>query len=155
MFLDPNGLEILPTERCRELVEQHEVGRLGFVDNDQVTVLPVTYGVLDEQLLIRTNDGSKLAAAVAERHVALEIDDVDQRRHTGWSVLARGTMTLVDDPEEVARIDAAQLHVWGPIGSNYVRIPLDNLTGRALRVGPRATDRPTPPTPKADDEAID
>lgn len=143
MFIDSNGLEILPTAECRELVQRHEVGRLGFVEGDQVTVLPVTYAVLDGQILIRTSTGSKLAAAVAERPGALEIDEVDTRRHTGWSVLARGQMTVVVDPEEIARIDEAGLHTWGPVGNHYVRLPLDDLTGRILRSGPRRTDRPS------------
>lgn len=155
MFIDPNGLEILPTPECRELVKRQKVGRLGFVEGDQVTVLPVAYAVMDGQILIRTSTGSKLAAAVAKRPVALEIDDIDPRRHTGWSVLVRGHMSLVDDPEEIIQIDSAGLHTWGPAGNDYVRLPLDNLTGRVLRPGPLQTDRPSAAAPHRDLETTD
>ena len=155
MFVDPNGLEILPPLECRKLVERQEVGRLGFVEGDQITILPVTYAILDGHVLIRTSTGSKMAAAVAERPVALEVDEVDPRRHTGWSVLVRGQMSLVDDPEEITRIDDAGLHTWGPAGNDYVRLPLDNLTGRVLRAGPLHTDRPAAAAPRQDLETTD
>ena len=144
MFVDPNGLEILPPAECRELVERQEVGRLGFVEVDQVSIFPVTYAVLDGQILIRTSAGSKLAAAVGGRPVALEVDVIDRRRHTGWSVLVRGQMSVVDDPAEITHIDDAGLHTWGPGGNTYVCLPLDDVTGRALRSGPLHTDHPSP-----------
>ncbi|MEO6627271.1 MAG: pyridoxamine 5'-phosphate oxidase family protein [Aquihabitans sp.] len=155
MFVDPNGLEILPTAECRELVERQEVGRLGFVEGGEIAILPVTYAVLDGHILIRTSTGSKMAAAVAGRPVALEVDEVDPRRHTGWSVLVRGQMSLVDDPEEIARIDEAGLHTWGPAGNDYVRLPLNNLSGRVLRSGPLRTDRPTAAPAHRDLETTD
>jgi nitroimidazol reductase NimA-like FMN-containing flavoprotein (pyridoxamine 5'-phosphate oxidase superfamily) len=137
MFLDPNGLEVLDPARCRELVGRNEVGRLGFVDGDGVTVLPVVYAVVDDHVLIRTAQGSKMASAVARRPAALEVDDIDPRRHTGWSVLVRGPMELVTDEDEVAAMDALGLHSWGQTGSHFLRLPLTELTGRRMLTGPR------------------
>lgn len=155
MFLDPNGLEILPPAACRDLMATHQIGRLGFVDGDQVSVLPVNYAIFDGQVLIRTVSGSKLAAAAAERAGALEIDDIDPRRHTGWSVLVRGQMSLVVDPDEISRIDEAGLHTWGPVGNNYVRLPMDDLTGRVRRSGPLRSNRPSPEAALRDLETTD
>jgi nitroimidazol reductase NimA-like FMN-containing flavoprotein (pyridoxamine 5'-phosphate oxidase superfamily) len=137
MFLDPNGLEVLDPAQCRELVGRNEVGRLGFVDGEGVTVLPVVYAVIDDQVLIRTASGSKMASVVARRPGALEVDNIDERRHTGWSVLVRGEMDLVTDEDEIAAIDATGLHSWGQTGSHFLRLPLTEVTGRRMPGGPR------------------
>jgi nitroimidazol reductase NimA-like FMN-containing flavoprotein (pyridoxamine 5'-phosphate oxidase superfamily) len=141
MFLDPNGLEVLPPARCRELIETHQVGRLGFVDGEDVTVLPVSYAVVDDHIVIRTADGSKMAAASVQRSVALEVDDIDERRRTGWSVIARGHLHVVEDEEEATRLEATGLRSWGQTGNHFVRRPLEDLSGRAMRSGPRSAQR--------------
>lgn len=141
MFLDPNGLEILNPETCRDLVGRHEIGRLAFDDNGAITIFPVTYAVIDDHAVIRTSNGSKVAASAASRQVALEIDDIDERRHVGWSVLARGVMELVTDEDAIAALDASGLHTWGQPGSQFLRLPLDQVTGRKMHTGQRHTER--------------
>ena len=132
MHLDPNGLEILPPAACRGLVEENEFGRLAFADADSVTILPVTYTIVDDHLVVRTTSGSKMAAASDRRPAALEIDRFDERRHTGWSVLVRGRLHLVEDDAEIAALDAAELHSWVRAGGSYVRLSIDEVTGRRM-----------------------
>lgn len=141
MFLDPNGLEILNPETCREVIGRHEIGRLAFEDAGAITILPVTYAVIDDHVVIRTSNGSKVAASVAQRPVALEVDDIDERRHVGSSVLARGVMELVTDEDTIAELDAAGLHTWGQPGSHFLRLALTEVTGRKMHTGARRTER--------------
>lgn len=141
MFLDPNGLEVLAPDACRELVDRNEIGRLAFDEHGRVTVLPVTYAVIDDRAVIRTTTGSKVSAAVSGAQVALEVDDIDPRRHVGWSVLARGVMELVVDEDEISALDAAGLHSWGQTGNHFLRLRLDDLTGRRMHNGTRRPAR--------------
>lgn len=141
MFLDPNGLEVLDPATCREFVARHQVARLGFASDHEVSVLPVTYAVIDDALVIRTSNGSKVAAAVAGRPVAIEVDDIDERRHVGCSVLVRGAMELVTDEAEIAALDAHGLHSWGLAGSHFLRLPLADVTGRRMHTGGSRADR--------------
>ena len=141
MFHDPNGLDVIPPARCRELIDGTEIGRLGFTDGDVAAVLPVAYKVVGDHVVIRTSDGSKMAAAAAQRAVALEIDNIDPRRHTGWSVVAHGRLALVVDEDEIAHLDTVGLRNWGQTGTHFLKLPLDELTGREMRTGPRRPDR--------------
>jgi hypothetical protein len=69
--------------------------------------------------------------------VAFEIDHVDYTFRRGWSVMARGTTTIADDPDEVARLPWG----WEPkpwAGGDrplLVTLPLTELTGRRLGAG--------------------
>lgn len=141
MFRDSNGLEVLPPARCRELIERSEIGRLGFMDGDVAAVVPVAYQVIDDHVVIRTSDGSKMAAASAQRAVAFEIDDMDLRRHVGWSVIAHGRLLVVEDEEEIERLERLGLRNWGQTGTHFLKLPLDDISGRALRAGPRHAER--------------
>jgi nitroimidazol reductase NimA-like FMN-containing flavoprotein (pyridoxamine 5'-phosphate oxidase superfamily) len=141
MFLDPNGLEVLSPARCRELVDGQEIGRLAFIDGGTATALPVSYVVVDDHIVVRTADGSKVSAASAQQSVSLEVDDIDVRRRTGWSVVVRGRLELVEDEDEIARLETAGLRSWGQTGTHFVRIALDELTGRAMHAGPRTAQR--------------
>jgi nitroimidazol reductase NimA-like FMN-containing flavoprotein (pyridoxamine 5'-phosphate oxidase superfamily) len=142
MHLDPNGLEILAPAECRSLVEGNEFGRLAFADANTVTVLPVTYTVVDDHLVIRTTSGSKMVAASDRRPAALEIDSFDERRHTGWSVLVRGRLDLVDGEAEVAALDASELHSWVRAGGTYIRLSIDEVTGRRMHSRARLVVEP-------------
>jgi uncharacterized protein len=141
MFLDPNGLEVLSPARCRELLDGQEVGRLGFVDGHGVVVMPVAFVVVGDHAVIRTADGSKMAAASQQRSVAMEVDDIDLRRRTGWSVIAQGHLELVEDEAEIDELESVGLRRWGQTGTHFLKLRLDELSGRAMKSGPRTADR--------------
>ena len=65
---------------------------------------PVTYHLHDEEIVFRTQNGSKLAAATRHAVVGFEIDDVDLQAHTGWSVLGIGEAYEVVDPARLAAL---------------------------------------------------
>lgn len=116
------------------------MGRVGFSDGDEPTVLPVNF-VLDSAssppaIVFRSTDGSKLAAAVAGRRVAFQVDGIEPTSHGGWSVLLRGRAEVVDDPAEVERLHGLPLRPWWPpAGDRWVRIPAERVSGRRLRQG--------------------
>src|SRR5215218_8628226 len=81
-------VDILTTAECRELLDRHHFGRLGFVDYVGVFpfIIPVNYLLDEDKILIRTDAGSKLNAAVRGAPVADEAK-LAERRQTplrGW-----------------------------------------------------------------------
>lgn len=141
------GMEIIPRAECLRLLAGQKVGRLGFVVGGQPMVVPVNYALQGDVILFRTGEGSKLEAAPGAK-VAFEVDQIDDRMSTGWSVVVQGTAEEITDDEdwfaEVLRRGAAPTWLPGPAG-HYVRINPTLISGRRLPSGVP----PTPGTPPA------
>lgn len=132
---DRNGLEILTAPECRNLLRGVAVGRVGVSSEALPVVLPVNFVVDGDRIVIRTNPGTKLDAAVRNAVVAFEADQYDALDHSGWSVMVVGRATEVTDPPELARVRTLPLRAWGVVpAGRYVAITMDMVTGR--RIGP-------------------
>lgn len=129
----------LSAEECWELLEDHEVGRIGYRLVDEVHVVPVNYAVVDRTLLIRTDAGNKLLAAALESDVALEIDSVESLadgRRVAWSVLVRGHARVLDE-DEAHRYDDLPLVPWVATPKwEVVAIVPEAVTGRRFQLVP-------------------
>jgi nitroimidazol reductase NimA-like FMN-containing flavoprotein (pyridoxamine 5'-phosphate oxidase superfamily) len=133
---------------CFELLAREQLGRVAVVDDRGPIVLPVNF-VLDRHMVVfRTDEGTKLHAAIQGSRVAFEIDGTDAAAHTGWSVMVRGEAVEVRDPAELARLRRLPLSPWAPgAKSRYVRILPAVLTGRRILppAGPGSRDGRPPP----------
>jgi uncharacterized protein len=123
----------LSKSECFELLAREHLGRVAVVDDRGPVVFPVNY-VLDRHMVVfRTDEGTKLDAACWGSRVAFEVDGTDAAAHTGWSVLVRGEVVEVTDPEELARLCKLRLDPWAPgAKAHYVRILPAVLTGRRI-----------------------
>lgn len=134
-----SGLEIIPRAACLSLLAGQKVGRLGFVVGDQPMVLPVNFAVHQGRIVLRTGDGSMLAAAHGAK-VAFEVDDVDEATETGWSVVVQGVAEGIAGTggwlDESLRAKAGPTWISGP-ADHYVAITPAVISGRRLTPGPR------------------
>src|SRR5215207_7258958 len=80
----------LSEAECRELLEQHAAGRVGFMAGDGPQILPVTYQYRNGSVIFRTSPVGPLAELVRRTSVAFEIDGIDEQSKSGWSVLVNG-----------------------------------------------------------------
>jgi nitroimidazol reductase NimA-like FMN-containing flavoprotein (pyridoxamine 5'-phosphate oxidase superfamily) len=93
----------------------------------------VNYALLDDDVVFRTDPGSKLSAAVMRILVAFEVDDIDPATRTGWSVLVTGYVDEIRDSATLERVDALDLERWVTEGRDFVvRIRTRTMTGRRL-----------------------
>jgi uncharacterized protein len=131
---DWSGLEVLSGDECRRLLSTTAVGRVGFVDAGSPMILPVNFAMDGHAVVFRSAPGSKLAAAMLQRPVAFEIDDWDPMDHTGWSVLATGVADLVDEPDDVARLERLPVRPWSrpDVRDRWVRVMVEELSGRRI-----------------------
>jgi nitroimidazol reductase NimA-like FMN-containing flavoprotein (pyridoxamine 5'-phosphate oxidase superfamily) len=133
MEIDRNGLEVLPRAECLSLLRRARIGRVAVSVDALPAVLPVNFTVVGEDIVVRTNPGAKLDAALANNVVAFEADDVDLVYQTGWSVLVQGMATEVVEAEQVAEMRRAPLRAWAGKGrDHFVRIPTDHVSGRRI-----------------------
>ena len=123
----------LTKSECFELLAREHLGRVAVVDDRGPIVFLVNF-VLDRHMVVlRTDEGTKLDAAIKSSRVAFEIDGTDPATRTGWSVVVRGETVEVTNPAELARLHKLPLHPWAPgAKTHYVRILPAALTGRRI-----------------------
>jgi uncharacterized protein len=127
------GWRELSKSECFGLLARERVGRVAFVDDLGPMVLPVNFVLDRHMVVVRTDGGTKLDAAVRGSRVAFEIDGTDEAARTGWSVVVRGEAVEVTDPAELARLRRLPLNPWAPgAKAHYVRILPAVLTGRRI-----------------------
>ena len=125
----------LSREECHTLLGARHLGRLAFVEGEWPVILPVNYVLDDAAVIVRTDAGSKLDAAVRGAPVAFEVDGVNEVEQTGWSVLARAHAEAVTDPDQLHRLRRLPLVPWAPgAKAHYVRIDATEVTGRRISV---------------------
>jgi len=137
---DQVGWEELTRSECFGFLAGKQVGRVAVVDDVGPLVVPVNY-VLDRYTVVyRTDEGTKLDAACRRSGVAFEIDEIDARTRTGWSVLLRGEATEVSDPLELERLRDLSLEPWAPgAKTRYVRILPAVVSGRRISAPGRSS----------------
>ena len=137
---DRAGLEILHLGDMFRLLATVPIGRVGFIADDEVAVLPVRFLVDGQDVVFRTYPGSKLSKIEDGRYVCFEVDSYDADKRTGWSVAARG---LVEQESEAAcaRLDRPSLESWGETTQDrlWMRIRPTSITGRRI-ASPDADD---------------
>jgi nitroimidazol reductase NimA-like FMN-containing flavoprotein (pyridoxamine 5'-phosphate oxidase superfamily) len=127
-------IEYLTTEECLHLLSTASVGRIAVTRDALPVILPVNYAVDGTSLVIRTSEGSVLKAARAGGAVvAFEVDSLDERTMTGWSVLITGTLREVTAVSAVLRAEQLPLAPWvGGERRHFVRITPGLMSGRRL-----------------------
>lgn len=121
---------------CADLLGSHHFGRIGVVSDGEPLIFPVNYLYRDGRAAIRTDPGTKLAAA-AMGNVALEIDEIDEASRTGWSVLVKGVGYDVTESidQESAEMRRFPVDTWASgAKASWIRIEPRSVTGR--RVSP-------------------
>jgi nitroimidazol reductase NimA-like FMN-containing flavoprotein (pyridoxamine 5'-phosphate oxidase superfamily) len=135
-------LEELTEAESLGLIEQAEIGRIGFSGRYGPIVLPVNYKVVDGSVVFRVAVGSSIGEdlrtgiADAEYKVAFEIDEIDAATRTGWSVMIQGAAHHVDDEQERQAVLAAGIEPWpGGQREQFVQIRPTVISGRRIRRG--------------------
>ena len=133
MPLIDNGLEILSPEQCHDLLRRNDVGRVAVTVAALPAIFPVNYAVVDDDIVFRTGQGTKLRAAVERAVVAFQIDHFDKSIGSGWSVMAVGLAEEITEPDELARARQIGLRPFaGGDRSHFIKIRPEFLSGRRI-----------------------
>ncbi len=133
----------LSSTECLQLLEQGVLGRVAMSTPTGPRIVPVNYAVHRGAIVFRTSSYSELATYGLITDLAFEIDDIDYESHLGWSVVAIGRASRVDDPQEIREIrELGEPQPWaGGHRSLYLRLRWRQLSGR--RIGGRWAREPT------------
>jgi uncharacterized protein len=129
---DHAGLEVLPFDRCLQLLAMVPVGRISFIADGEIVVLPVNHLMDGQDPVFLTARGSKLSAAEGQNVVAFEADEYDERTRSGWSVLVNGRACAIYDDAEIRRLNALDLYPWPTTADRpfWIRIRPTSVSGR-------------------------
>jgi hypothetical protein len=94
---------------------------------------------LDRNIIVlRMDPGTKLTAA-NHANVTFEVDEIDHRNRTGWSVLVRGLaeeVTSEHRDELIERTRASGVQPWAPgTHGHWMRLIPHGITGRRIARG--------------------
>ena len=130
---DERDLKILNSEDCYRLLATQQIGRLGV--NAEPLIFPVNYALDRDIIVLRLDPGTKLTAA-NHANVTFEVDEIDQRSRTGWSVLVRGLaeeVTSEHRDELIDRTQASGVQPWAPgTHGHWMRLIPHGITGRRI-----------------------
>jgi uncharacterized protein len=132
-------LQVLSADDCYRLLATQQIGRLGVNAEHYPLIIPVNYA-LDHAgvIVIRTDTGTKLTAA-NHANVTFEVDEIDQRTRSGWSVLVRALaeeVTSEHRTELIERTKASDVEPWAPGDhGHWIRLIPQEITGRRIIPG--------------------
>jgi nitroimidazol reductase NimA-like FMN-containing flavoprotein (pyridoxamine 5'-phosphate oxidase superfamily) len=133
-----NGSPIDPKltfNQCWEMLASSIVGRLALVVDGHPEIFPVNFLLERRSIVFRTSPGKKLWESTKQEPAAFEIDGYEPSTQEAWSVVVRGTTSLIEDPDEQSAVDTLGLEPWEPgTKSHYVRLSPQALTGRRFKV---------------------
>lgn len=142
------------------LLRRAQVGRVAFVDPADGSqdaaphVVPVAFVVdgvgtdPEVEVVVRTTVGSRLGRAAPDRVVTFEADEVCPGSREGWSVVVSGRAARETDEVRTARL-AGRLQAWAPgFKTQWLRIPLEQVSGRRLVSIERVVHLPDTPAPR-------
>lgn len=127
----------LTSMECRRLLAQRRLGRVAVVGEDGPAVYPVNYTLDRDAVLLHTDEPSTFGQG---SQIALQVDDLDESRHAGWSVVVRGRAAEVDQPDEQEA--GGELPPQRPPGAgrsgHYIRLRQVSISGRRIDRDPGA-----------------
>ena len=132
---EQQGMTVLTTQECWELLRRCEVGRLAVAINNHPDIFPINYVTDHATVVFRTAEGTKLAASVLGVGVAFEIDGVEAAAGEAWSVVLKGTAVEIERMQELFDALDLPLFPWHAAPKHrFVRIVPEEITGRRFHV---------------------
>ena len=130
----------LSREECLHLLALHRFGRLAVSMGERAPVVrPVNYAFDEssQSVVFRTAVGSGFQALLRSAEATFEIDNVEDRARTGWSVIMSGVAHEVTDPNEIRRLDGLHVDSWAPgQRSHWMGIRALSVSGRRIVLPP-------------------
>jgi len=131
--VDHADLEILPFADCLRLLASVPVGRVGFLADGEIVILPVNHLMDGLDVIFRTGSGSKLCSVDGKNLIGFEADHYDAMTRSGWSVVISGFTEVVESDAEIDRFERLGLQSWGGDAArdpHWIRIRPTSVTGR-------------------------
>ena len=130
-----NPMTEIEEDTCWGYLASQEVGRLATAKDGKPEIFPINYYVDGESVIFRSAEGSKMHHLATNNNVVFEVDGWTD--NGGWSVVLKGSASVVPSGEEHDVVEALPLRPWVPtVKTNFVRVTPTEVTGRRFEFGP-------------------
>jgi nitroimidazol reductase NimA-like FMN-containing flavoprotein (pyridoxamine 5'-phosphate oxidase superfamily) len=131
-------LERLSRAECRQLLPSASVGRLAVPTPQFPTLEPVSFALIEGELIVAAKAGSAGEAVAAGTVVSFEADVLDHVGRSGWSVTISGEIEDLD--ADVAALVRPFLVPW-PVadGDRLLLVRSERITGQRVVAAPSAS----------------
>jgi nitroimidazol reductase NimA-like FMN-containing flavoprotein (pyridoxamine 5'-phosphate oxidase superfamily) len=130
-------LERLSRAECRQLLPAAPVGRLAMPTSHFPTLEPVSFALIEGEVVVAARAGSAGDAVAAGTVVAFEADVLDHARRQGWSVVVTGRVEDLDP--DVVPLVIPHLGPWPVAASDrLLLVRSDRVAGQRIVTGPAA-----------------
>lgn len=127
-------LVALSVQECWACLRAVPIGRLVYTEHALPAIRPVNFSLHGNEIIIWSLRGGK-ARALPGQVVAFEVDQVDEPGHTGWSVVALGSVEVLSDENELLSVTEPDRRPWVAGRFDHViRIRVHEVTGRRLEL---------------------
>ena len=117
----------LTSDQIEALLHAQVIGRIAFVDGDDVVVLPISYVYDGDRLICHSRDGQKTRAMRARPRVCFETEEVCGL--TNWrSVVARGVYRELVGDEAASAMSLFVGKLSPLVASEHRHAPVGSLT---------------------------
>ena len=144
-------LERLSAADCRRLLPSAPVGRLAVPTPHFPTLEPVSFAIVEGELVVAVRAGSAGDALAGGTPVAFEVDVLDHELRCGWSVVVAGPVEDLD--ADVAELVKPALAPWPAApGDRLLLVRSERITGQRIvsrPLTPPAEPPGQPPAPPA------
>jgi nitroimidazol reductase NimA-like FMN-containing flavoprotein (pyridoxamine 5'-phosphate oxidase superfamily) len=131
MEIDRSGFEVLDRSECFRLLNGAGVGHIAVTSGSLPLVLPLSYVMDGDTIVVETGRGNPLESATAGAVVGFEVDNVNEHGHSGWTVMVTGVAREVHDGEAIERFRPLLPRSPDPYhDERFVRISSELVTGR-------------------------
>jgi nitroimidazol reductase NimA-like FMN-containing flavoprotein (pyridoxamine 5'-phosphate oxidase superfamily) len=128
-------VETLTLETCWELLRGSSLGRIAVSFQGEPEITPINFIAVNDRILLRTAQGTKLLKLTINDKVALETDSVGT--HAAWSVVVKGTARVIESQDEIFEADKLPLHPLIPtLKYVWVEITPTEVSGRRFKLAP-------------------
>ena len=137
-------MDTLTQDQCQALLEEEHVAHIGVITAEGPYVTPISFVSLGDGVAFRSLTGRRLNAIKENPRVSFEITEHNPETGSWRSVIASGSATLIEDPQQEASIIQQLLQRYtesfnsllgdtGPTLSQafVVRVDFDGITGRS------------------------
>ena len=122
------ALEEMSRADCLDFLSRYDVGRVAVSTGEGPLVVPVNYILDGESVIFRSDPGTKIDLMYGGP-VSFQLDQIDPRSRTGWSVLVQG----MAEPVPAASRQSLRLESWAPGEKEvWIRIAPRSITGRRV-----------------------
>jgi uncharacterized protein len=132
MEIDRSGFEVLDRSECFRLLNSAGVGRIAVTSASLPLVLPLSYVMDGDTIVVETGRGNPLESATAGAVVGFEVDNLHEHGHCGWTVMVTGVAREVQGGEEIERFRPLLAGSPDPYHGDerFVRISSELVNGR-------------------------